>query len=187
MPKRQQSLPRQQDFPRRNPRLPGNPQIRPPGLQNPPSTVPTGFLLAIPERNTTRLPRKRGYPQTRGGLSLLPRIFRRHQHLPLGCQPRSPECSTRFSQSLYDLAGLFRTLQASLSDSPPLQWILSLKTHSSLGKTSLRRSCAPSDYISLRQLCTQLRTHAQLHDSSRHHRRPPLVKAAITHDDSRGS
>ena len=48
-------------------------------------------------------------PQTRGGLSLLPQIFRRHQHLPLGCQPRSPECSTRFSQSLCDLTGLFRT------------------------------------------------------------------------------
>ena len=32
----------------------------------------------------------------RGGLSLLPRIFRRHQHLPLGCQPQSPECSQYF-------------------------------------------------------------------------------------------
>ena len=88
------------------------------------STVPPGLPLAIPERMTTRLPRKGGYPQTRGGLSLLPRIFRRHQHLPLGCQLRSPECSTRFSQSLYDLAGLFRTPQASLPDSPLLQWVL---------------------------------------------------------------
>ena len=138
-----------------------NPQIRPPGLRNPPSTVPTGFPLAMPERNTTRLTRKGGYPQTRegggGGLSLLPLIFRSHQHLPLGCQPRSPECSTRFNQSLCDLARLFRTPQASLPDSPPLQWILSVKTHSSLGKTSLRRSCAPSDYFSLWQLCSQQR------------------------------
>ena len=47
-------------------------------------TVPTGLPLTIPESMTTRLPRKGGYPQTRGGLSLLPRIFRRHQHLPLG-------------------------------------------------------------------------------------------------------
>ena len=152
---RRQSLPRWQVLPRRQDFQHGNPQIRPPGLRNPPGTVPTGFPLAIPERKTTRLPRKGGYPQTRGGLSLLPRIFRRHQHLPLGCQLRSPECSTRFSQSLCDLAGLFRTPQASLPDSPPLQWILSVKIHSSLGKASLRRSCAPSDYISLRQLCTQ--------------------------------
>ena len=64
--------------------------------------------LAIPIRNTTRLPRKGGYPRTRGGLSLLPRIFRRHQHLPLGCQPRSPECPTHFNQTLWDLAGLCR-------------------------------------------------------------------------------
>ena len=71
--------------------------------------VPTGFPLAIPERRTTCIPRKGGYPQTRGGLSLLPRICYRHQHLPPGCQLWSPECSTRFSQSLYDLAGLFRT------------------------------------------------------------------------------
>ena len=84
-----------------------------PTFRNPPimvPTVPTGLPMAIPEWMITRLPRKGGYTQTRGGLSLLLRIFRRHQHLPLGCQPRSPECSTHFSQSLYDLAGLFQTL-----------------------------------------------------------------------------
>ena len=59
-----------------------------------------GWLFGYPERA--------GIPKLEGGLSLLPRIFRRHQHLPLGCQPWSPECSTRFSQSLYDLAGLRR-------------------------------------------------------------------------------
>ena len=64
--------------------------------------------LAISERLITRLPRKGGYPQTRGGLSLLPRIFRRLQHPPLGCQSRSPECSTRFGQSLCDSSGLRR-------------------------------------------------------------------------------
>ena len=77
----------------------GNPRIRPPGLRNPPGTVPTdpaGLPLAIPEWMATRLPRKGGYPRIREGLSLLPRIFRRHQHLPLGCQPRSPECSKCF-------------------------------------------------------------------------------------------
>ena len=61
---------RRRDLPRGNPRLPGNPRIRPPGLRNPPSTVPTnptGLPLAIPERMTTCLPRKGGYPRTRGG------------------------------------------------------------------------------------------------------------------------
>ena len=94
-----------------------------PTPRNPPSTVPTvptGLPLAIPEWMTTRLPRKGGYPQTRGGLSLLPRIFRRHQHLPLGCQPRSPECSTHFSQSLFDLAGLFQTPFCSNGSFPPI-------------------------------------------------------------------
>ena len=39
-------------------------------LRNPPCTVPTdptGLPLAIPEWITTRLPRKGGYPRTRGG------------------------------------------------------------------------------------------------------------------------
>ena len=83
--------------------------------------------LAIPERLNIRLPRKGGYPQIREGLSLLPRIFRRHQHLPLGCQLRSPECSTLVRQSLYDLAGLFRTPQAYLPDSPPLICVLTTR------------------------------------------------------------
>ena len=78
----------------------GNPRIRPPRLRNPPGMVhmdATGLPLVIPEGVATCIPRKGGYPRTRGGLSLLPRIFRRHQHLPLGCQPRSPECS-KYSQ-----------------------------------------------------------------------------------------
>ena len=103
---------------------------RPPSLRESPdpssrTLEPTqhdshGFPLAITERLYTRLPRKGGYPQTRGELSLLPRIFRRHQHLPLGCQLWSPECSTNVSKSLYDIAGLFRTPPASLPDSTPL-------------------------------------------------------------------
>ena len=52
-----------------------------------------------------------------------------------------------------------RTLPDSLPHSPPLQWILFGNTQSSLGKASLPllRSCTPSDYIFLRQLCTQQR------------------------------
>ena len=95
--------------------LSGLSQIRRPGLRNPPSTIPTGYS------------RKVGYPQTRGGLSLLPQIFRRHQHLPLGCQLQSPECSTSLRQSLYDLARLFRTPQASLPDSPPRICVLTTR------------------------------------------------------------
>ena len=38
-----------------------------PSSRNPPSTVPTDFPLAIPERITTRLTRKGGYPQIGGG------------------------------------------------------------------------------------------------------------------------
>ena len=91
---------------------------------------------------------------TRGMLSLLPRIFRGHQHLPLGCQLRSPECSTRLRQSLCDLAGLFRTPQASLRDSPPLICVLTTRPT----PHSERLICAPSDYISLRQLYAQQRT-----------------------------
>ena len=180
-----------------NPRLFGNPQIRPPGLRNPPSTVHTGFPLAIPERMITR-------------------------------------------QSLYDLArdgGLFRTPQVSLPDSPPLICVLTTRHTPHLGKANLRRSCAPSDYISSRQLCTQqrgrtsiwiytqstpnsARSHYDINsgihiylttinnaslshnskyvrllqertlnkpDFPRHHRRPPPVKAAISHGDSRDS
>ena len=91
--------------------LHGNPRIRPPGLRNPPSTVPTvptGLPLAIPEWISTSLPRKGGYPRTKGGLSLLPWIFWRHQHLPLGCQLRSPKCdlTMRPRRTLPDSVGL---------------------------------------------------------------------------------
>ena len=58
---------------------------------------PASLPLAIPEWMATRLPRKGGYLRFRGGLSLLPRIFRTHPHLPLGCQLQSPECSHVFS------------------------------------------------------------------------------------------
>ena len=74
-----------------------------------------GLPLAIPDRRIIRLPRKDGHPQTRGGLSLLPRKFRRHQ---------LPECSTHFGQSLYDFAGPLWTLQASLPDSTTLVRVL---------------------------------------------------------------
>ena len=39
-------------------------------------------------------------PFTRKGLSLLPTVVQRHQHLPLGRQPRSRERFTHFSLSI---------------------------------------------------------------------------------------
>ena len=83
-----------------------------------------GPPLAIFDCRIIRLPRKGRYPQTRWGWSLLPRIFRRPQHLPLGCQLWSPECSTNVLTSLYDLAVLFLTLPASLLDSTPVISVL---------------------------------------------------------------
>ena len=216
------------------PRLLGNPQTRPPGLWNPPGTVPTGYPWLFPNVLLLVYPERAGIPKLEGGLSLFPRIFRRHQHPPLGCQPRSPEFST-VGQSLYDLAGLFRTPQASLPDSTPLICVLptSPTPHS---EWLLRRICAPSDDISLLYVSsvhnnvselTYESTHITLptqldhtisqtpeytyvylitinntslcHNSKyvrplqectlnnpdfpRHHRRPPPVKAAISHDE----
>ena len=149
MPQRRQYLPRHQYLPRQ--------QV----LRR--QLVPTGFPLAIPERRTTCIPRKGGYPQTRGGLSLLPRIFHRHQHLSPGCQLWSPECSTRFSQSLYDLVGLFRT---------PFRTLLHYN-----GSFSSRPN----------PLQVFFKNARPTPDSSCHHRRPPPVKVAITHGDSRDS
>ena len=59
--------------------------------------TPLAFPWLFPRYVATRLPRKGRYPRTSEGLSLLPRIFRRHQHPPLRCQPRSPECSNTLS------------------------------------------------------------------------------------------
>ena len=56
-------------------------------------------------------------PITRKGLTLLPGLVRRPQHLPLGHQPRSPERSPHHHLSIQRYAGLFRTRQTSLPDS----------------------------------------------------------------------
>ena len=85
-----QDLPRRQDLP--EPGILSELEI--PGIH--PARfllTPLAFPWRFPRYVATRLPRKGGYPRTREGLSLLPRIFRRHPHSPLGCQPQSPECS----------------------------------------------------------------------------------------------
>ena len=79
----------------------GNPRIRPPGLRNPPSTVstvPTGLPLAIPERMITRLPRKGGYPQTRGEVVTPPSDL--------------PETSVSPTWASATVTGMFHTLQS---------------------------------------------------------------------------
>ena len=183
-------------------------------------------------------PERAGIPKTRGGChsSLGSSGEISISHSGVSCGHRS----TRLRQSLYDLArdgGLFRTPQVSLPDSPPLICVLTTRHTPHLGKANLRRSCAPSDYISSRQLCTQqrgrtsiwiytqstpnsARSHYDINsgihiylttinnaslshnskyvrllqertlnkpDFPRHHRRPPPVKAAISHGDSRDS
>ena len=55
------------DFPCRNPRLPGNPQIRPPGLRNPPSMVPTGFPWPFLCVTLHVYPERAGIPKLEGG------------------------------------------------------------------------------------------------------------------------
>ena len=55
------------------------------------------------------------------------------------------------------IARLFQTPQASLPDSLPLICVLPTRHTPRFGKANLRRSCAPSDYHSLHQLCTQER------------------------------
>ena len=82
-----------------------------PGLRNPPSTVPTGFPQAIPERNTTRLPRKGGYPQTRGGChsSLGSSGDISISHSGVSCGHRNvPHASIRHYTTSSDSSGLCR-------------------------------------------------------------------------------
>ena len=88
-------------------------------------------------------PEMAGIPKYRGRLSPHCRIFRRHQHLPPGCQPRSPECSTNILMPLYIFAGLFRTPSRTLRNL--YQY---LKRAPLLARTGyMRRSCSPTDDI----------------------------------------
>ena len=107
---------------------------------------PLTFPWRFPRYVTTRLPRKGGYPRTRKGLSLLRRIFRRHQHPPLGCLPASPECS-KYTQLTANCPR--RTLPDSVGFPTrlPSDRIRHFRqVHFSLGYTKLRRSCASPDY-----------------------------------------
>ena len=96
--------------------------LSPQGLGSPPNRVSGNSLLdydSLPWSIMDRLLlRKGGYPQLlRKRLTLLPGLVRRPRHLPLGCQPRSPECSTHDSLSIYRNAELFWTRHTSLPDS----------------------------------------------------------------------
>ena len=82
------------------------------------SAHPQGFWKPHTGPSPSRLPRKGGYPQLlRKRLTLIPGLVRRPQHLPLGCQPRSPERSTHDSLSIYRNAELLRTRNTTLPDS----------------------------------------------------------------------
>ena len=68
---------------------------------------------------------------------------------PLGCQPRSPECSTTIRSPLCAHARLSRTPWVSQPDSPQVRSGTSEMSHFSLGYTKWRRSCASPDYTDL--------------------------------------
>ena len=145
---RRQYLPRRQDFSK--PKIPPEPVI--PGSDLTESTRHDSYQPRWPspiDSWAIHLPRNGGYPRTRETLSLLPRIFWRHQHPALGCQPRSPECSTTVRSPLYAHAGLFRTPWVSQPDSPQVRSGTSEMSHFSLGYTKLRRCCASPEYTDL--------------------------------------
>ena len=96
-------------------RASGAPQIALSGFGKPPTRLVFPVLSSF---SYSQLPSWGGYPlMARKGLTLLPGLVRRPQHLPLGRQLRSPERSTNDYLSIYRIAGLFRTRQVSLPDS----------------------------------------------------------------------
>ena len=95
------------------------------GLRKTPYTTLLVFPALWLNAMASQLPRKgRVSPVRRKGLTLLPRIVRRPQHLPPGRQLRSPKRSTHFLLSSLRYAGLFRTRQASLPDSTAQLFVL---------------------------------------------------------------
>ena len=134
------------------PEIPPEPVIPGSDLRTPESTRHDSYRPRWPSPSDSwamLLYRKGGYPWNGESLSLLPRIFRRHQHPPIGCQPRSPVCSTTVRWPLYAHAGLFRTPWVSQPDSPQVRTDTSEMSHFSLGYTKWRRSCASPDYTDL--------------------------------------
>ena len=78
-------------------RLRESPRIALSGSGKPRTRPPLVFPVPWPTTRPLSYPERAGIPNYKEGLSLLPRVIRRHQHLPLGRQPRSPECSTHSS------------------------------------------------------------------------------------------
>ena len=71
-----------------------------PGFGKPPTRLNYCSLLYIQRHGFSVTQQGRVFPITRKGLTLLPVLVRRPQHLPLGCQPRSLERSTHDSLSI---------------------------------------------------------------------------------------
>ena len=69
-------------------------------LRETPYTTLLVFPALYPRHDFSVTQKGRVSPPTRKGLTLLPGLVRRPQHLPLGLQPRSPECSTHTSLSI---------------------------------------------------------------------------------------
>ena len=132
------------------PEIPPEPAI--PGSNFPDAGIhPARFLptpLVFPQLflryADMNLPQKGGYPRTREGLSLLLRIFRRHQHPPIGLSRghrNVPHKSDHRHISTPDSSGL-----RGLPNRTPVRSGTSKMSHFSLGYTKVRRSCASPDY-----------------------------------------
>ena len=104
--------------PRNSHRASVAPRIACTGLGKPPTRLSYSLPCSMAKRyGFSVTPKGRVSPVRRKGITLLPRIVRRLQHLPPERQLRSTERSTHFLLSSLRYAGLFRTRQASLPDS----------------------------------------------------------------------
>ena len=106
-------------------------------LRETPYTTLLVFPGLYPKSRPLSYPARAGILNTRKGLTLRPGLVRRPQHLPFGCQLRSPERSTHDSLSIYRNADLFlfgkppsRTLLLSGGGLPDKPRLLSATDHS---------------------------------------------------------
>ena len=90
-------------YPRTTHRASGAPRIASLGFGKPLHDFPSLPCSMVKCYGLSVTQKRRVSPVRRKGLTLLPRIARRPQHLPSGRQLRSPERSTHFLLSSYDM------------------------------------------------------------------------------------
>ena len=124
----------------------GAPRTALSGSEKPPTRPPLVFPLLYPSTRPL-YPARRVSPITRKGLSLLPLVVRRNQHLSLGRQPRSPERSTHFSLGCLSKA----TPDSSGLRIPPSRTLL-------LYNGSLLQEPHSPDNLTTQRTCTEICT-----------------------------